>query len=194
MRYAAPLVVVALVSCGCDRREVAPPVLAAQTPEPKANAGATASALAGESRVLQLAIPVEVSASGVRILGEGRVIRAPRPQPGSGPQLVVTLEGVSADGQFQRQYELPDPRLQEIEGQGQRVAPRARTFVYVELSDRASRVDVKPKAEGPPDPSRTMEFSESANSTIELAKVASKTCTGGEYASSPMCQQLRTGK
>jgi len=162
---------------------------AAQTPEQKANATASAGAITGQDNVLQLAIPVEVSATGVRVMGDGQVIRAPSPQPGAGPQLVVTLEGQTADGRFQRQYELPDPRLSEVEGQGQRVRAKAQMFVYVELADRASRIDVKPKSGGVVLLNRgSTGFGANAKSSIDLTPIATKVCRDA-HQSSPLCQQ-----
>jgi len=188
LRHSAPFILSLALLIGCSEEPVTR--IAAQTPEQKANATASSRAVTGEDSVLQIAIPVEISASGVRVMGEGQLIRAPRPQPGAGPQLVVTLQGESGEGKFQRQYELPDPRLSEIEGQGQRVLPRAQTFVYVELADRASQIDIKPKSETVPATNTNMEFVDKARSTIQLAQIAGKLCRDAHQAS-PLCQQAR---
>ena len=166
-----------------------PPVEVSQTPEQRANATATADALNAEASVLQLAIPVEVSAAGVRALAEGEVIRAPRPGPGSGPQLLVTLEGVTSEGKIRSQYEFPDPRIFEVEGEGQKIAPSARTYVYVPLSDTVSQIDVKPKLEGGGEPIKGTAFTDLAVSTIQLSKVATVACSG-EHSSTAMCRQV----
>ena len=158
-----------------------------QTPEQSANANASSAIVTGANRVLQLAIPVEVSADGVRVVGEGKIIRAPRPQPGSGPRLQITVEGNGPDSPFTRQYALSDPRISELEGRGEEIAKRARTFVYVELNDWASRIRVTPQVQGEFEPlASALAFDKAAQSTIQLSDVARKVCTG-EYAGLPMC-------
>jgi hypothetical protein len=159
----------------------------AQTPEQTANANASAAIVTGDDEILQLAIPVEVSAGGVRVVGEGQIIRAPRPQPGSGPRLQITIEGKSPDSEFKRQYVLSDPRMSELEGRGEEIAKHARTFVYVELNDWASRVHVTPQLQKEFEPlASALAFGKAAQSTIQLSDVARKVCAG-EYADLPMC-------
>lgn len=174
----------------CSQPQAPVQSVASQTPEQQANATASSAALTGDGTVLQLAIPVEISSSGVRVVGEGEVIRAPRPQPGAGPQLVVTLEGDSGAERFLRKYEVPDPRLSEIEGQGQRIFPAAQTFVYVELADPATRLDIRPSSDGPAETNVMMEFGVEANSSIVLAPIASKVCESA-HQSTALCQQAR---
>jgi hypothetical protein len=175
---ALTLLLVALVS-----------IASPQTPEQKANSAASATALTGDGLVLQLAVPVEVSSSGVKVVGEGQIIRAPRPQPGSGPQLLVRLEGGTGPSRFQREYEVPDPRLAEPEGGRQHVMKTARTYLYVELSDRATSVAVIPKVEGQSENMIKMtEFSTREPSRIHLGGFAKTVCQGA-YAESPLCQQ-----
>ncbi len=193
MKNASGSLLVALCASAC-LTALSSRVSLAQSPEQSANATASAGALTGESAVLQLAIPIDVSVNGVRVVGDAQIIRAPRPQPGAGPQLQITLEGKAPDSPFKRQYALADPRLSEVEGEGQQIAKHARMFVYVELNDWASRIHITPLLHGEFEPLASgMAFDKSAQSTIPLFDVAKKVCTG-DYTSSPMCLQNRTSR
>jgi hypothetical protein len=201
MKSAAWLLVMFFAASGCSAEQSAPPPAPADqrpaqpppTLEEQLNTPVSASSLTGSDSVLQLAIPIEVSSNGVKVLGPGEVVRAPRPQPGSGPQLRVSLVGTLSDGKFQREYEMPDPRLKEIEGQGEKVATSARTFVYVDLNWSASTISVKPSVAQQPPMFESMNFNGAAKSDIQLLDVAGQACAGA-YATTLMCQQIRSGR
>lgn len=104
----------------------------------KANADSNANLT--QNRVFQLAIEVEVSADGIKPLGAS-IVRAPAK---SGSAMADLRIAAKAGDQTRAEYTAPDPRLSEVERQGQRALPSARTFLFVPLSAELTVVQITP--------------------------------------------------
>jgi hypothetical protein len=98
--------------------------------------------LFGATSQPQLAVEIEVTADTVRPL-QGTVVVAPPPANAAIPDLNVVGRG--SRGRVV-EYSIIDPRLAEIERDGVKVLPAARTFVHVPLSADLERVDIVPVA------------------------------------------------
>jgi hypothetical protein len=88
----------------------------------------------------QLAIEVEVTASDIQPRNV-TIVRAPAKANSAMADLQVrTLAG----DKVMAEYTVSDPRLVEIERQGQKILPAARTFLYVPLSAALTELVVVP--------------------------------------------------
>lgn len=113
----------------------------------RVNSQSTATA-AVSGQQLQLAVEVEVTASGVTPIG-AVIIRAPQRTSSGLPDLRVTIDGSQPTA-----YSLADPRLAQVDAEGERVLPSARTFIHAPLSANLGSVRIEPMDPGRKDVSR----------------------------------------
>ena len=142
----------------------------ARVPEAEARAALRVDRLNAEGRVdrsrvrLQLAVEIEVTAEGVRALG-ATIVRAPDKSNSAQAGLrarATTGETVVAD------YVFPDPRLVEIEREGERTLQSATTIVFVPLSADLTELEILPVG--------GMETEVSRGGSIQLQGLVRRAC------------------
>ena len=118
--------------------------------------------------VLHLAVEIEVTAEGVRPIGVS-IVRGPDKSSSALADLLVTAR---AGDEVFAEYTIPDPRLAEVDSEGQRTLTRAPTFVFVPLS--AVLAEPELKLEIVPVPGREEFVSEGG--TLDLVPLVTRAC------------------
>jgi hypothetical protein len=114
--------------------------------------------------IYTLAVEVEITAQGVEVIGS-RVLLAPEK---SNSALVDLIVRAKAGAEVLFEYGLPDPRLAEVDGEGQITLPAATTFLHVPLLDELTEIEIRP-AEGREDIA-------SRGGTIEVLPLLQQAC------------------